>query len=186
MLYYLIWTLCLMVKITGFIIAPTLSTKSDISDYHPNVRNSDKGEVDGFSKGLLTSIPTPQKVLPIPACTMALVQRRTWFCLETVWWVCCLLGLGPPWCWTHHVPASTTWAADGLSAPVLVTPLDITTLCYLSPWLSPWLISGHLHLVFSTSCLCLNLPLGLRLTLLVPLAGCWLVLVEETFCSFRQ
>lgn len=55
-----------MVNITGFIIIPTLPAKSDISDYHPNVRNSDKVELKGFSKVLLTSTPPPRPALSIP------------------------------------------------------------------------------------------------------------------------
>lgn len=55
-----------MVSIMGFIIIPTVPAKSDISDYYPYVRNSDKVELKGFSKVLLTSTTTPRPALSIP------------------------------------------------------------------------------------------------------------------------
>lgn len=55
-----------MTDIMGFNIKETLSTKSNISNYYPNVKNTDKGVLGGFSKAFLTSISTPEMYCTFP------------------------------------------------------------------------------------------------------------------------
>ena len=54
-----------------FIIPAAMSTESDISDYHPGLRNSDKGTHPSPPP------PLPRPALPLPTCVLTLDQGRT-------------------------------------------------------------------------------------------------------------